>query len=328
MPSDKYALDPQTQILLADLGVNHENVLRRAGLPGDLLNRSSVALRSEEYHGFWSALEAEAGDPALPLLLMNAITVEAFNPVLFAVLCSADLRQAAQRLQTYKSLIGPMRLDIDSGTNTTTIACRWLDDQPPSSLAITELLFWVAMARIGTRADVQPVGIVTAAPPPDQGPYLDAFGLEIEAGSRHEITFAAVDAARPFLTVNDAMWEQFEPSLRTRLAEVDADASTTERVRAALLELLPAGRTGMRDVGRSLAMSTRTLQRRLAAEGTTFQAVLASTREALARHYLADDAISTTEISFLLGYADPSSFYRAFHDWTGLTPERARIGAA
>ncbi|MEO1056502.1 MAG: helix-turn-helix transcriptional regulator, partial [Actinomycetota bacterium] len=121
---------------------------------------------------------------------------------------------------------------------------------------------------------------------------------------------------------------QFEPSLRTRLAEVDADASTTERVRAALVELLPAGSTAMRDVGRSLAMSTRTLQRRLAEEGTSFQAVLASTREALARHYLSNEAISTTEISFLLGYADPSSFYRAFHEWTGLTPERVRIGAA
>ena len=39
-------------------------------------------------------------------------------------------------------------------------------------------------------------------------------------------------------------------------------------------------------------------------------------------------AATTGEISFLLGYADPSSFYRAFHEWTGLTPDRVRFGAA
>ncbi|MEO1058829.1 MAG: AraC family transcriptional regulator ligand-binding domain-containing protein, partial [Actinomycetota bacterium] len=208
MASDKYALDPQMRVLLADLGVNHENVLRRAGLPGDLLNRPNVALAGEEYHRFWTALDAEAGHPALPLLLMNAITVEAFNPVLFATLCSADLRQAARRLQTYKSLIGPMRLDIDTDADTTTIACRWLDDQPPSSLAVAELLFWVAMARIGTRVDVRPISIVTVRPPVDQAPYVDALHVAIEHGPQHAITFAAVDAARPFLTVNEAMWEQ------------------------------------------------------------------------------------------------------------------------
>ena len=50
--------------------------------------------------------------------------------------------------------------------------------------------------------------------------------------------------------------------------------------------------------------------------------------EALARHYLTNETISTGEISFLLGYADPSSFYRAFRDWTGLSPDRVRVGTA
>jgi AraC-like DNA-binding protein len=75
-------------------------------------------------------------------------------------------------------------------------------------------------------------------------------------------------------------------------------------------------------------MSTRTLQRRLGDEGSSFQTVLTSTRMALARHYLTNETISTVEISFLLGYADSSSFYRAFRDWTGLTPEQMRAGAA
>jgi AraC-like DNA-binding protein len=123
------------------------------------------------------------------------------------------------------------------------------------------------------------------------------------------------------------MWGFFEPELRRRLSHVDATASTEDRVRAALVELLPAGRTSMRDVATELAMSTRILQRRLGEEATSFQAVLASTREALARNYLTDSGMTAAQVSLLLGYADPSSFHRAFHAWTGDTPERVRSGA-
>lgn len=64
-------------------------------------------------------------------------------------------------------------------------------------------------------------------------------------------------------------------------------------------------------------------------EGTSFQAVLADTRESLARQYLARDDPRTSEIAFLLGYNDTNSFYRAFKTWTGLTPDMARasVGA-
>ena len=80
-------------------------------------------------------------------------------------------------------------------------------------------------------------------------------------------------------------------------------------------------------VARELAVSTRTLQRRLSDEGTTFQTVLGETRESLAKQYLAHSALSTGEIAFLLGYEEPNSFYRAFRGWTGETPDRVRAGA-
>ena len=80
-------------------------------------------------------------------------------------------------------------------------------------------------------------------------------------------------------------------------------------------------------VARDLAMSTRTLQRRLRAEGTTFQRTLNATRQSLALHYLAESDLSAGEISFLLGYEDTRSFYRAFHAWSGQTPKLARAAA-
>ncbi len=69
------------------------------------------------------------------------------------------------------------------------------------------------------------------------------------------------------------------------------------------------------------------MQRRLSRETTSYQAVLSETRESLARHYLSSSSLPIDEISFLLGYEDTHSFYRAFKDWTGLTPQGVRSGA-
>ena len=73
-------------------------------------------------------------------------------------------------------------------------------------------------------------------------------------------------------------------------------------------------------------MSERTLQRRLTEENQSFQSVLDQTREELARHYLRTTKLTAAEISFLIGFEQPSSFFRAFNDWTGQTPEQIRNG--
>ena len=120
------------------------------------------------------------------------------------------------------------------------------------------------------------------------------------------------------------MWRFFEPELRKRLADIEAEASYASRVRSSLFELLPGGLSSIDDVAKNLAVSKRTLQRYLNDEKTSFQKELNKTRERLARHYLANSTYSGAEISFLLGFEDPNSFVRAFRSWTGDTPEKVR----
>lgn len=78
----------------------------------------------------------------------------------------------------------------------------------------------------------------------------------------------------------------FEPDLRRRLSELDAAATTVERVRAVLLELLPSNMATIEKAAERLGLSKRTLQRRLEDEGANFRALVNATRESLARHYL------------------------------------------
>jgi AraC-like DNA-binding protein len=77
-------------------------------------------------------------------------------------------------------------------------------------------------------------------------------------------------------------------------------------------------------------MSPRTLQRRLAGERTSYQALVREVREDLARAYLAESRLAISEIAFVLSFSDVSTFHRAFRRWTRQTPlaYRRRAGTA
>ncbi|WP_030435065.1 AraC family transcriptional regulator [Actinoplanes subtropicus] len=327
MTAGRFALSPGTVALLADVGVPVPAVLRVAGLPGDLFLRPQVNLTAAQLYGLWTALESVTGDPAIGAAMAEHISAEIFQPPVFAALCSPDLRHAAERMAAHKRLIGPLTLDVAEVPAGLRLTVTWpADPAPPAGLVAFELAFIVMLARLGTRARVVPVALTMPSPPAGDA-YRDLLGVSFRVGSPTGVTFSADDAARPFLTANEEMWRVFEPELRRRLADLDRVESTTDRVRATLLELLPAGRADAAAVARRLALSGRTLQRRLAEEGTTFQGVLDRTRLALAHHYLDRPDITVAEVAFLLGYDEPSSFYRAFHRWSGTTPQQARAVA-
>jgi AraC-like DNA-binding protein len=221
-----------------------------------------------------------------------------------------------------------MKLLVNQAETETVLELVWPSGvKPPRSLAMADLVFWVALTRMTTRSPIRPIRVTAPDPPEDADAYREYLGVPVRQGTGYTVAFSAQDAQRPFLTANDQMWEFFEPELRRRLSELEAGTTVAERVRASLLELLPAGSGSMEGVAAELAMSTRTLQRRLKGEDTTFQAILDSTRESLALHYLAESELSAGEISFLLGYEDPRSFYRAFRAWTGQTPQLVRAAA-
>jgi AraC-like DNA-binding protein len=186
----------------------------------------------------------------------------------------------------------------------------------------------VQLARMATRSPVHPLRVGWPAPdlsPSDAAAYAAWFGVPVEHLPLPTVVFKAEDMQRPFLTANHGMWKFFEPTLRQRLDDLQKHASTVERLRSALLEALPAGEVSMPAVCRKLGVSTRTLQRRLQEEGSSLQQTLDALRNSLAHRYLYSSSLSSTEISFLLGFEDPKSFVRAFQTWTGSTPHAVRL---
>lgn len=317
------------QPLLKDLGLQPGHVLRRAGLPDDLLSRGATGLSTEDYFGFWRALEIEAGDALFPLRLVETLSAETFDPPMFAALCSANLMQAVQRLAKYKQLVAPMRLEIEVGKEgELTLTPHWLSVQAeiPYSLQVAEIAYFPRLVRLATREPVKALRLTLPKLPPGAHArqYESFFGAPVLPGTSPSLTFAAADALRPFLAANENMWQVFEPALRRRLSELNATGTTSERVRAVLLELLPSNAATIEKTAERLGMSKRTVQRHLEVEGQSFRALVKVTRESLARHYLGKTTLSGGEIAFLLGFDDSNSFYRAFQDWTGQTADNAR----
>ena len=88
--------------------------------------------------------------------------------------------------------------------------------------------------------------------------------------------------------------------------------------------LLPHGQADVEAVSKNMALSARTLARRLADEGTTFREVVGQLRRSLALEYLKESRFTVEQIAWLIGYESPTAFTHAFKRWTGHSPSIAR----
>jgi AraC-like DNA-binding protein len=325
--SQKYNLEKGWSALLKNLDISVQDVLRHAQLPLDLLLRKTPAVTVDEYYRFWDGLaHVSTDEPTLALQLAKTLSANAITPPIIAFLSSSNLNIALKRMAHYKPIVAPVRMYIEQNDRQTILTFTGLPQNGslPALFIAFELVFWVELARIATREQVNPATVHVTLDLPE----LDAYEAFLEARIRrsdvNRVAFSAVDAQKPFLTANHAMWAILEPTFDKRMKDLTQNASVRDRVRACLLEMLASGHYSMANIASKLAVSNRTLQRRLREEGTTFQKVLDELREELARHYLSTTDYTSVEISFLLGYEEPNSFFRAFRAWTGQTPEIVR----
>jgi len=318
----QYKLQKGWQVLLKDLSINLQEVLMLAELPRDIFVRNDMKLSSDQYFKFWNSLGLVSKYEDLPLRIAESMSLDVFDPPMFASICSPNLNIGLQRLACFKKLIAPIVLEINQSRLNTSISLKRYDsaEQLPKLVAESELFFLLWLARIATRTPIIPLKVELNEKPLMLSSYEKYFGIPITVGKKNQIIFSNQDTNRPFLTEDAGMWEFFEPELRKRLSEFNGQETYTNRVRSALLELIPAGQISIGDAAKKLGYSQRSLQRQLLDEGTSFHDILKDVRIELSIHYLKDSTISLGEISYLLGFKETNSFIRAFNAWMGTTP--------
>jgi AraC-like DNA-binding protein len=309
---------------LEELGVRPADVLRQAGLPTGLFDREEkIPLSTAELFALYRGLAEASRDPAIGLKLGTEHRMERYDPLAIAAVSARSFRDALERLARYKQLTCPEALDVVDRGNESRVEFRYLLAQETEPPLLVDLAFaWVvAIGRRGTGGLVNPKRLELRGATGSRKMYEAHFGCTAKFGaSRNAIVYAATDLDRPFLTHNPDLWAVIAPQLDAELSQALASNAITEQVKGMLKQLMPRGRPGIEDVAKELRVSPRTLQRRLAEAGATFQQLMQEARRELARHYLLHSSMELNETAYLLGYEDAHSFFRAFSDWEGSPP--------
>lgn len=244
-------------------------------------------------------------------------------PSSLAAFCARDFRDGLHRLARFKSLCTPEKLNVIEKNGKCEISIDWnfADEQPPDVLVDADFAVIVELGRRGTGVAMNPLKVELTRSRPENNIHKDYFKCPIIFGSqRNLLVFASVDIARPFPGHNPELLEMLTPALSSALEEINLSNSITEQVKIALKRSLASGRPELSNIAKDMGMSERTLQRRITAANTTFRDLIVEARQELGRKMLLETYADMDEISCLLGYQDTSSFYRAFRDWEGVTP--------
>lgn len=325
--AQRYPFNPGWKLLISDMGCDYKAAMRKANIEPDDYNSSNQDIDGYTFYALWRAVEQDVGINTFSIKIAESVTFESLSPALLGCLFSCNMEQAFLRIQRYKPLIGPIQLGIEptpEGVRYTVIP-HGQQSEIPKSLGVTEIALLIQLARVATRKHIIPLQ-VNVAERHDSYTELEQFlGCAIGVGGANEFVLSSNDLTTPLLTENNLVWETLEKTLEESLRAHLGTDSTLDKVKQVIATLLPDSTATIDCVADQLAMSTRTLQRKLKAEESSFQEILQQTRKELAMHYLGNTEAPLIEVAFLLGYQDNNSFSRAFVTWCGTTPSQYRL---
>ena len=178
--------------------------------------------------------------------------------------------------------------------------------------------------------DFSPVAVhLMSDRPANDGAYQEHFRCPIHFGAdRDALEVLTTVASRANRLSDDGMSKFFETHLDTQLGQINDTSELERRILDQIGEALSEGVPTLAEVAGRMGMSTRTLQRRLSADGLAYQDLVLDARRKLSEQLLRRTDYALAEIAFLTGFSDQSTFTRAFKRWHGTTPASYRRGGS
>lgn len=302
-------------------------LLRQARLSATLHVSDDTWVTTEQYFALWRALEDLSRNPAIGITMAVETDTSLHPPATMSAFFARDFRDGLVRLARFKRLCTPEELSLSEKGSEARVVVDWVHaiGQEPNAAADVTFAAILELGRRGTGRHIVPLRIEMTRSGPLTKTHKDYFGAPVVFNApRNVLILDADDLDRPFAGHNPELLAILTPALSSALDEIDAQSSLPEQVKIVLKRRLPSGKPELPDVADALGLSQRTLQRRIAEAGTSFRQLLESSRRELGRDMLTNGVSAADEIAYLLGYQDTSSFYRAFHEWEGVTPRQWR----
>ena len=311
-----------------EFGVDRQELFREAGIDPALRLDINARISQQQLDDLlWMAWQ-RSGDDAFVFKVADSMHPSYLGAAGYAFLTSISLRKAFERLQRYSRMLSDeMVLTLrDEGQEFQIImATRGMNEHNRALRERQRVASAVKLIRMNTSESFHPERVqFTHSIPENVSAYYSFFRCELQFDAQETllaITSELADAPLPGF--NPQIVQINEQLIIDYLAKLDRN-DVVGRSKSIILEQLPSGEVSAESVAEVLNLSPRTYRRKLHAKQTSFKEMLAQTRRELGEKYILDSSLTLTEISFLLGFSDTSSFSRAFRNWTGQSPSARR----
>lgn len=312
---------------LKSIGLTPGAVLRHSNLPLTAHSGESFVSTAENF-AIWRAIRELSADPTMGWKCMSQVETDQYHPTLLAALHARTYRESIERFARYKRLCSAEEFHITTQGVEVMVGVSWHfagEESPPPLLLDAVFAIVLELGRRGTKSRLKAKRLELTRPAERGNGLADYFGCPVSYDAKRDVlVLRAADVDRPFVTHNEELVQMLTPQFDRQIEAGRMQPGVLDQVKWVLKRLLSGSRPDLLMVAKELGMSERTLQRRITDEGTSFRQLLNDTRRELVHHYLVDPAIEINEAAFLLGYDEPTSFYRAFRSWEGTTPAEWR----
>jgi AraC-like DNA-binding protein len=184
----------------------------------------------------------------------------------------------------------------------------------------------ISIARQVSRVPVAPLEVlIRHQAPKSVTAHEEWFGCPVRFEAKVDgVLYSRETLAQPNILGDVGISRYLASHLERELSEIAGEAALVAETKNAIAQALSEGAPKMAEIARELGLSARSFHRRLSEHGMSFQNLTEETRRDLAEGLLRDERHSLAEIAFLTGFAEQSSFTRAFKRWVGTTPASYR----
>ncbi|NMZ67560.1 AraC-type DNA-binding protein [Pseudomonas peli] len=318
---------------LARQGVDSAELLERVQLSPQILAQRDQRIAASTYLELLGHGVRLTGDEQLGLHLGEAVRPGYYGVLGYLIMSCATLADALHRQARYAALVGnlgqvdladePPRAGLEPQ-----VAHSWQPLLPQQKRQLSEetLAGWVTFGHWISGLDIPPTEVrFQHSAPADSSEYQRIFRCPVLFDQAdNALVFPKRLLATPLGQADAQVRLMLDAYADRLLGEIQQGHSVLDRARLELSRQLPEVGADLQQIAARLALSPRTLQRRLREAGLSFNQLVDETRQQLVLHYLRDPALELAEIAFLVGFSEPGSLARAFRRWTGQSPGEYR----
>jgi AraC-like DNA-binding protein len=316
---------------LEGYGIDPEPLFESEGIDPEWLFDPGVRIPLEKFQNLHQKALELSGDSCFGLKSAHYSRPAHLGALGFAWLASSSLRTAFQRLSRYAQVIQEkllVELDEDDEFFYVRIDAR-IDLPHKEVREDSQLSILTRFSRIIAGSDLTPARVCFRQSEPENTAFhYEFFRCPLEFNCDSTMLVLHIEDVERRLTGSNAELAKLNEHIVIKYLAHSRKADIVNQVKAAIIDGLASGGVTEKSVAESLYMTPRNLHRKLQKEDTSFKLLLTEVRKDLALQYIQDRSKTLTEISFLLGFSEVSSFSRAFKGWTGKPPSEARHDAA